>query len=107
MILPVQTLRIVQARIPNIIPFEMEYVNGIITTAKKPPITSAMSPSNFIFLIELSIKRPTNSIAGVVANAGIAKNKGERTKETKNKPAVVTEARPVLPPAETPALDST
>ena len=85
----------------------MEYVNGMITIAKKPPITSAMSPSNFIFLIELNIKRPTNSIAGVVANAGIAKNNGERTNETKNKPAVVTEARPVLPPAETPALDST
>ena len=90
LILPDVIFRITQDNIPNIIPFEIEYVKGINTTATKPPITSAISPSNSIFLTELNIKRPTNSIAGVVANDGIARNIGERTIEARNNNAVVT-----------------
>lgn len=46
-------------------------------------------------------------MAGVVANEGIAKKIGESTSATRNSTAVVSAVKPVLPPAETPALDST
>ena len=46
-------------------------------------------------------------MAGVVANEGIAVNTGANTSDIKNKTAVTTDARPVLAPAATPALDST
>ena len=105
--LPVRILRTTHEIRPNIIPVAIEYVNGITTIAKNAPIVSATSPSNETFLIDVSIKRPTKIIAGAVANEGIARNIGDKTSERRNKTAVTTEVRPVLPPAETPALDST
>ena len=105
--MPVRTFKITQLRIPNIIPFAIEYVNGIMITAINPPNTSAISPSNVIFLIELIIRSPTHTRAGVVANAGIARNTGAKKSEIRKNPAVTTDASPVLPPLATPALDST
>ena len=75
--------------------------------ARKPPTTSAISPSNFMFLTVPSIRRPTQTRAGVVAKVGIARKIGEKNRATMNKTAAVTAVRPVLPPLATPALDST
>ena len=46
-------------------------------------------------------------MAGVVANEGIARNIGANTIATRNIIPVVSAVRPVLPPAATPAEDST
>ena len=104
---PVNSLRITHESIPNMIPFAIEYVNGIITIARKPETTSARSPSNFIFLMALTIRSPTQRRAGVVAKPGIARKIGDRNSERMNNTAVTRDVRPVLPPAATPALDST
>ena len=89
------------------IPFAIEYVNGIMIIARKPPSTSAISPSNDIFLTVLIIKSPTQTRAGVVANDGIARKIGEKNSATMKRMAVVNAVIPVRPPAATPADDST
>ena len=58
-IFPVKDLIITQARIPNIIPLAMEYVRGIIKTARYALNTSAISPSNLIFAALENISIPT------------------------------------------------
>ena len=68
---------------------------------------SAISASKSMFLIEDTISSPTYMSAGVVAKPGIARNTGEKNSATINITADVTAVRPVLPPAATPALDST
>ena len=55
----------------------------------------------------LNIRNPTTISAGAVANEGIATNIGAKSIEAKNSTAVVIAVRPVLPPAATPAEDST
>ena len=75
--------------------------------AMKPPAVSAMSDSKSMFLTEVSIRRPTYTSAGVVANPGIARKIGEKNREIRNSTPVTTAVRPVLPPAATPAVDST
>ena len=45
--------------------------------------------------------------AGAVAKEGIAVNIGAKSIEIRNRTAVVSAVRPVLPPAATPAEDST
>ena len=76
MILPVITLRITHVIIPNIMPFAIEYVKGIVMIAKKPPTVSAMSLSKSILVTFLIISKPTNTSAGVVAKDGIARKIG-------------------------------
>ena len=105
--LPVNTLRITHVSIPNIIPFAMEYVRGIKVIATNAPIVPATSLSKSMFLTALNMRRPTKIIAGAVANEGIAVKIGANTMEIRNITAVVKAVRPVQPPAETPALDST
>ena len=102
-----QIFKITHERIPNIIPLAIEYVNGIIIRARKPAITSAMSPSKVIFLTDDIIIIPTKIRAGVVAKLGIAVNNGESTMAIRKSTPVVSDVRPVRPPAATPALDST
>ena len=53
-------------------PFAMEYVNGIMMIARNPPTTPAISSKKSIFVTELIMSRPTNKRAGVTANVGIA-----------------------------------
>ena len=105
--LPVKSFNTTHAIIANIIPVAIEYAKGIITTAKKPPIASATSPSKSICVTAESMSKPTNNIAGVVANPGIAKKIGAKGIAIKNKIPVVNAVKPVLPPAATPAEDST
>ena len=62
---------------------------------------------NFICVIELNIRNPQITSAGAVANDGMAMNIGANSMEIRNMTAVTTAERPVLPPAATPAEDST
>ena len=107
LILPVTTFRITHDRIPNIIPVAIEYANGIIMIAKKPPTVSAISVLKSIFVMFFSINRPTNTRAGAVANDGIARKIGYSGSASKNRIAEVKAVRPVLPPSATPVVDST
>ena len=104
---PVKSFNTTQEIIANIIPVAMEYAKGIITIARKPPIASATSPSKSILVTAESISKPTNNIAGVVANPGIARNNGAKGIAIKKRIPVVKAVKPVLPPAATPAEDST
>ena len=105
--MPPMTLRITHEIIPNMIPFAMEYVKGMNVIAQNAEAISAISASKSMFLIEDTISSPTYMSAGVVAKPGIARNTGEKNSATINITADVTAVRPVLPPAATPALDST
>ncbi len=89
------------------IPFAMEYVKGMNVIAQNAAAVSAMSELKSMFLIDDTINSPTYIRAGVVANPGIARNTGEKNSAIANITADVTAVRPVLPPAATPALDST
>ena len=89
LILPVTTFRITHDRIPNIIPVAIEYANGIIMIAKKPPTVSAISVLKSIFVMFFSINRPTNTRAGAVANDGIARKIGYSGSASKNRIAEV------------------
>ena len=55
----------------------------------------------------LNIRNPTTIRAGAVANDGIAVKTGAKNIDNKKRIAVVSAVRPVLPPAATPADDST
>lgn len=57
--------------------------------------------------MELNIRNPTITRAGAVAKDGIAMKIGAKNIEIKNRIAVMTALNPVLPPAATPAEDST
>lgn len=65
-------LIITHDNIPNIIPFAIEYENGIKTIATKELKSSAIFSPNLIDLIDSIINSPTYIKAGAVANAGIA-----------------------------------
>lgn len=54
-----------------------------------------------------NIRKPTIISAGAVANEGMAIKMGARNIDSRNSTAVVRAVRPVLPPAATPAEDST
>ena len=58
-------------------------------------------------MILLNIKNPTIINAGAVAKDGIAVKIGAKNMEIKNNTAVTSAVSPVLPPANTPAEDST
>ena len=55
----------------------------------------------------VNIRKPTMISAGAVAKEGIAVKMGANNVEMRNRNAVVKAVRPVLPPAATPAEDST
>ena len=56
-------------------------------------------------MIVENIRKPTRIIAGAVAKDGTAMNTGARNIEARNSSAVVSEVRPVLPPAEMPEVE--
>ena len=57
---PSRTLRITYERIPNMIPFAMDDVKGIMIIAKNAEMISDIgAPSNFTFLICDIIRYPT------------------------------------------------
>ena len=60
-----------------------------------------------ISVIAPNIKNPTIISAGAVAKDGIAVKIGANSMEIRNKNPVTTAVKPVLPPAATPAEDST
>lgn len=94
--------------IPNMIPFAMDDVNGIMMIARNAEMTSDIgTPSNCTFLICVIIRYPTYTRAGVVAKPGTERKSGDRIRETRKRIPVVTEVSPVLPPAAAPAEDST
>ena len=59
------------------------------------------------FANPLSIRTPTKISAGAVAHAGTTAATGVRKRHTAKQIDVIREASPVLPPAATPAADST
>jgi hypothetical protein len=78
-------------------PFEMEYVSGIITTHTNAGIDSEKS-SNGIFVIGSIIIRPTIISAGAVAAAGIERKSGENRSATAKHTATANAVRPERPP---------
>ena len=74
---PSRTLRMTYERIPNMIPFAMEDVKGIMMIAKNAEMISDIgASSNFTFLICDIIRYPTYTRAGVVAKPGIEMKSG-------------------------------
>ena len=100
------SLQITYAIIPNAIPLEIEYANGITIIVINAGIPSVIS-SNEIEETDFIIKNPTKINAGAVAALGIRANNGVKKRASKNKTAVTTEERPVRAPAATPDEDST
>ena len=85
-----------------------ETYKGIAKIHKYAGIASErFSLENLISTTDSNIKKPTKIKAGAVANEGIDVNNGENNVASKNNTPVVTAVNPVLPPATTPALDST
>lgn len=91
---------------PKTIPSAIEYANGIMAIAKNAGTASDKSCQS-ISITELIINTPTTTRTGAVAAAGINPNSGAINNERKNRIAVVSDVRPVLPPSATPAELST
>ena len=83
--------------IPRRIPFEIEYVSGIVIKQTKAGIDSEKS-SNGMFLIGSSISRPTMRSAGAVAAEGIERKSGEKNSATTKQPPTTKAVRPERPP---------
>ena len=66
-----------------------------------------MSSVQLILATDCIMRKPTIISAGAVANAGIAKNIGEKNNAKKNRQPAVNAVKPVLPPSAMPADDST
>ena len=91
---------------PIPIPFAMEYVSGIMISAKNAGTAEHMSLiSTFAKLF--IINTPTKINAGAVAALGITVANGLKNRQNAKQIAVTTLARPVLAPAATPEADST
>ena len=78
------TLQITYAIIPNAIPLEIEYANGITIIVMNAGIPSVIS-SNEIEETDFIIKNPTKINAGAVAALGIRANNGVKKRASKNK----------------------
>ena len=91
---------------PSKIPFEMEYVSGIIIIHTNDGIDSEKSPKG-IFTIGSIIISPTIISAGAVAADGIERNSGEKNNATAKHNAITKAVRPERPPCATPAALST
>src|SRR3990167_1320113 len=102
---PDSNLIAVQEMKPKAMPLAMEYVNGmasVVTTTGAATVMSSQSISARPHVINTA----TNSSAGAVANAGTLAANGEKKSASRNRIATPTAARPVRPPALTPAADS-
>ena len=66
-----------------------------------------MKSSKLIFVMDVSIRKPTMISAGAVAKDGIARKIGDRNRERPNKRAAVRLVSPVRPPSATPEALST
>ena len=67
----------------------------------------SVKSSNSIPVIAPNIRKPTMISAGAVAKAGMARNKGDKKRETRKKKATNMAVNPVLPPSLTPVALST
>ena len=87
-------------------PFEMEYVIGIMIMQMKAGMPSVIS-LNVMLLIGSSISSPTMISTGAVAAAGIDRKSGEKNNVTTKQHAIVNAVRPERPPCATPDALST
>ena len=78
-------------------PFEIEYVKGIIIIHTKAGIDSEKS-SHEILIIGSTIKSPTIISAGAVAADGIERNSGEKNNATTKHIATENAVSPERPP---------
>ena len=92
--------------IPIEIPSAMLYISGIAKIVKYAGTASVRSLKSMSTTAD-SIKNPTKINAGAVAKHGTAVNTGAKKIANKNMIAVTADARPVRPPAPTPAELST
>ena len=92
--------------IPKQIPSEMEYRNAIAKMQMKAGIASRTS-SHAILATCCIMRKPTITSAGAVAKEGIARNRGEKNRDSRNRPPAAIAVRPVRPPSAIPEADST
>ena len=104
--LPLKSLVIVKKMKPAAIPSAMLYANGIQAMVINAGSALSNSPQ-LMFLTLAIISTPTIIRTGAVAAVGTRPRNGEATIATRNSTPVVKEVRPVRPPSETPAEDST
>ena len=95
--LPQIMFRITYVIIPIRIPFEMEYVSGIVMMHMKAGIDSEKL-SNLIFVTGSIIMIPTRTSAGAVAADGIERKRGEKKRAMAKQPAITRAVRPERPP---------
>lgn len=102
---PVNTFNNTNDINPNAKPSVIEYVNSVninVRNTGKPSVKSEKST----FVIGSIINNPKTIKTGAVANDGITVKIGEKNNDKKNNPAIVTPAKPVLPPSAIPEADS-
>lgn len=84
----------------------MEYVNGMMAMARKAGTASPMY-LQLISVTDVAIMDPTMMRTLPVAQGGMEAKMGAKKMLMKKQIPVTTEVRPVLPPSEIPAPDST
>ena len=104
--LPVKTEIRTYAMQPMPIPLEMEYVRGIIMSARNAGTALLISLIS-TFAKFLSIRTPTKISAGAVAQEGTMFARGARKRQARKQSDVTKLAKPVLAPAATPEAHST
>lgn len=102
---PVAICKTVQLRNPQIIPWVIEYVNGISTIARNAGKASC-SKCQLILTTGFIMKTPTRTSAGAVAIAGTALINGDKNRKGRNNTAPTIAVSPVLPPCSIPTADS-
>src|SRR6266550_1799763 len=103
--LPRTSLRNAKVTKPAPTPLVIEYVNGMTTMVSRAGRPSSMSVKSILEAMP-AMRKPTMTSAGAVASGGITATTGARNIARRNSTPVVTLARPVRAPAETPAADS-
>ena len=83
--------------IPIRIPFEIEYVSGIVMIQMNAGSASEKSVKS-IFVTDSIIIKPTRTKAGAVAAEGIERKRGEKNKATAKHPAIISAVSPERPP---------
>src|ERR1700709_1166734 len=91
---------------PVMRPYAIEYVNGIIARVRNAGIESPVY-RQLISVQALAIIAPTSIKVHPVAHGGIDAKIGAKKIETKKQMPVTQAVRPVAPPSEIPAPDST
>ena len=102
--LPVNSVIRTYVIAPRPIPFEIEYVSGIIRNVTNAGTAERIS-SISTFAKFLAISTPTKISAGAVAHDGMMLATGLRNRHTAKQSAVTKLVRPVLPPAAIPEAD--